>query len=110
MKKKILAVILIIPISIKSSETFFDWNLNPDQFQHESAINSAKNISELNKALSGLKNKNLETVDKLLEYIKNNISNIQKIPQGRPVTKDYREDRIRIFYNSDNLITGISIG
>lgn len=35
---------------------------------------------------------------------------IYKLPEGAMVTKDYREDRIRIFYNPENKVTSINVG
>ena len=33
------------------------------------------------------------------------ITIVEAIPQGSPVTRDYRKNRIRIFYDEDGLVT-----
>jgi len=105
MKKIFLAIILTLSSYIISQENAYqDWGLMPGNSRMQ-----RDNVSDLNTALKIFKDKDLNVIYELLEYIKNNINNIQKIQEGRPVTRDYRLDRIRIFYDN-NLITGIQIG
>lgn len=64
-------------------------------------------IPTLNYILSTAKGKPAKEIKKRLKKIgkKYGITIVEAIPQGSPVTRDYRKNRIRIFYNEDGLVT-----
>ena len=47
-------------------------------------------------------------VDEAVSEIQNRCSEykVNKLPEGSIVTMDYREDRVRVFYNKDNKVSG----
>lgn len=65
-------------------------------------------IPTLKYILSTAKGKPAKEIYKRLKKIGKTlygITIVEAIPQGSPVTRDYRKNRIRIFYDEDGLVT-----
>ena len=68
---------------------------------------SMPKIPTLKYILSTAKGKPAKEIYKRLKKIGKTygITIVEAIPQGSPVTRDYRKNRIRIFYDEDGLVT-----